>query len=63
VLNSIDTRLIADMRTAIAEVAGNSDARALLITGAGRGFCAAPILPRKDSARTACPSVRAWHMA
>lgn len=39
-LNSIDTRLIADMRTAIAEVAGNPDARALLITGAGRGFCA-----------------------
>ncbi|MBC7102606.1 MAG: enoyl-CoA hydratase/isomerase family protein [Parvibaculum sp.] len=40
VLNSIDTQLIADMRAAEAEVAGNPDARVLLITGAGRGFCA-----------------------
>ena len=40
VLNSIDTQLIADMRAAVAEVAGNPDARVLLITGAGRGFCA-----------------------
>ncbi|MDZ4382948.1 MAG: enoyl-CoA hydratase-related protein [Parvibaculum sp.] len=40
VLNSIDTRLIADMRTAVAEVAENPEARVLLITGAGRGFCA-----------------------
>ncbi len=40
VLNSIDTRLIADMRAAVAEVAINPDARVLLITGAGRGFCA-----------------------
>lgn len=40
VLNSINTQLIAEMRSAVAEVAGNADARVLLITGAGRGFCA-----------------------
>ena len=40
VLNSINTQLIADMRAAVAEVAQNSDARVLVITGAGRGFCA-----------------------
>lgn len=40
VLNSINTQLIAEMRDALAEVAANKDARALLLTGAGRGFCA-----------------------
>ncbi len=40
VLNSINTQLIADMREAVAAVAKNPEARVLLITGAGRGFCA-----------------------
>ncbi|PKQ03883.1 MAG: enoyl-CoA hydratase [Alphaproteobacteria bacterium HGW-Alphaproteobacteria-12] len=40
VLNSIDTTLIADMRSAVAAVADDAEARVLLITGAGRGFCA-----------------------
>ncbi|MDO8840606.1 MAG: enoyl-CoA hydratase-related protein [Parvibaculum sp.] len=40
VLNSINTQLIADMRTAVADVAANAGARVLVITGAGRGFCA-----------------------
>ncbi|ABS64860.1 Enoyl-CoA hydratase/isomerase [Parvibaculum lavamentivorans DS-1] len=40
VLNSIDTALIADMRTAVAQVEKDPEARVLLITGAGRGFCA-----------------------
>lgn len=40
VLNSINTQFISDMRSAVAEVAGNADARVLVITGAGRGFCA-----------------------
>jgi len=40
VLNSINTQLIADMRTAVADVAANTSARVLVITGAGRGFCA-----------------------
>ena len=40
VLNSINTKLIAEVRTAVAEVGTNDDARVLVITGAGRGFCA-----------------------
>ncbi|MEQ8266762.1 MAG: enoyl-CoA hydratase-related protein [Parvibaculum sp.] len=40
VLNSINTQFISDMRSAVTEVAGNSEARVLVITGAGRGFCA-----------------------
>lgn len=40
VLNSIDTTLIEDMRSAVAAVAEDAEARVLLITGAGRGFCA-----------------------
>jgi len=40
VLNSINTTLIADVREAVAEVAANDEARVLVITGAGRGFCA-----------------------
>ena len=40
VLNSINTKLIAEVRAAVAEVAKNADARALVITGAGCGFCA-----------------------
>ncbi len=40
VLNSINTQLIADMRACVAEVASNPEARVLLITGSGRGFCA-----------------------
>lgn len=40
VLNSINTQLIADMREAVAEVSRDDKARVLLITGAGRGFCA-----------------------
>nr|RAW04030.1 enoyl-CoA hydratase [Aerococcus urinae] len=40
VLNSINTTLIAEVRAAVAEVAADKQARVLLITGAGRGFCA-----------------------
>lgn len=40
VLNSINTRMIDEIRAAVAEVAANDDARVLVITGAGRGFCA-----------------------
>lgn len=40
VLNSINTQLIADMRDAVAAVSKDPAARVLLITGAGRGFCA-----------------------
>lgn len=40
VLNSINTQFIEDMRSAVAEVAADDEARVLMITGAGRGFCA-----------------------
>ncbi|MDP1627882.1 enoyl-CoA hydratase-related protein [Parvibaculum sp.] len=40
VLNSINMAFIADMREAVAKVAQDSASRVLLITGAGRGFCA-----------------------
>jgi 2-(1,2-epoxy-1,2-dihydrophenyl)acetyl-CoA isomerase len=40
VLNSINVELIAEVRAAVAEVKTNPDARVLVITGAGRGFCA-----------------------
>lgn len=50
VLNSINTQFIEDMRSAVAKVAADGEARVLMITGAGRGFCAgadlaAPTLP------------------
>ena len=40
VLNSINMTLIAEVRAALAEVAADGDARVLVVTGAGRGFCA-----------------------
>ena len=40
VLNSINQQLIAEMRALIAEVARDYGVRALIITGAGRAFCA-----------------------
>ncbi len=40
VLNSINQELIAELRAAIAEVARDDGVRALVLTGAGRAFCA-----------------------
>ncbi|MDE1174374.1 MAG: enoyl-CoA hydratase-related protein [Parvibaculaceae bacterium] len=40
VLNSINTRMIEEIHAAVLEVAGDEAARVLVITGAGRGFCA-----------------------
>lgn len=40
VLNSINMKLIDEMRETVAAVAANTEARVMLITGAGRGFCA-----------------------
>lgn len=53
VLNSINMTLIAEVRDAVKEVAADERVRALVITGAGRGFCAAPTLPRRASAAKA----------
>ncbi len=40
VLNSINMEMIAEVRSAVAEFAADNDARVLLLTGEGRGFCA-----------------------
>jgi len=40
VLNALNTALIEDMRAALAEVDRSEQARAIVVTGAGRGFCA-----------------------
>lgn len=50
VLNSMNPELIADVRAATAEVAGNDEARALVITGEGRAFCAGADLSRSAGA-------------
>ncbi len=39
VLNSLSAALIADVRSALAAVSGDPAVRALVLTGAGRGFC------------------------
>ena len=40
VLNSLDAQMIADLRAVIADVGRDDDTRVLILTGAGRGFCA-----------------------
>jgi 2-(1,2-epoxy-1,2-dihydrophenyl)acetyl-CoA isomerase len=40
VLNSLNDLLIREIRSALAAVSADSNARALVLTGAGRGFCA-----------------------
>ncbi len=40
VLNSLNQQLIADLRAALAEVAGDEGTRVVILTGAGRAFCA-----------------------
>src|SRR4051812_25899797 len=39
-LNSFTTSMHAELRDALSQVASDPSARALLLTGAGRGFCA-----------------------
>ncbi len=39
-LNSFTTQMHAEVRTAMTQVSGDADIRCLLMTGAGRGFCA-----------------------
>jgi 2-(1,2-epoxy-1,2-dihydrophenyl)acetyl-CoA isomerase len=39
-LNALDDALLAALNAAFAEVAGDAAVRAVLLTGAGRGFCA-----------------------
>ena len=49
VLNSINSALTNEVRAAVKEVAENAEARALVITGAGRGFCAGADLAEQSS--------------
>ncbi len=39
-LNALDRPLLDELRAAVQQVAGDAEARALVVTGAGRGFCA-----------------------
>ena len=39
-LNALDRPLLDELRAAVSQVAGDAEARALVVTGAGRGFCA-----------------------
>ena len=39
-LNALDRPLLDELRAAVRQVAGDAEARALVVTGAGRGFCA-----------------------
>lgn len=62
-LNSITDRLTKDTRDALAEVRRTKTARALIFTGAGRGFCAGAELNESlatgDGTRTAGQSLNA----
>lgn len=49
VLNSINTKLIDEMRETVATIAADKDARVMLMTGAGRGFCAGADLAEQSS--------------
>lgn len=49
VLNSINTKLIDEMRETVATVAAEPNARVMLMTGAGRGFCAGADLAEPGS--------------
>jgi 2-(1,2-epoxy-1,2-dihydrophenyl)acetyl-CoA isomerase len=40
VLNSLNQQMIAEVRTALADVTRSDDAHVLIVTGAGRAFCA-----------------------
>ncbi len=51
VLNAINLALIEDMRAAVAEVNENEEVRAMVWTGAGRGFCSgADLSPSRRAA-------------
>ncbi len=54
-LNSFTTQMHAELRDALARVAADASARVLLLTGAGRGFCAGQDLSDRAVAPGATP--------
>jgi len=54
-LNSFTTQMHGELRDALARVATPGDARVLLLTGAGRGFCAGQDLSDRAVAPRAAP--------
>ena len=54
-LNSFTTRMHGELRDALSRVATEGDARVLLLTGAGRGFCAGQDLSDRAVAPGAAP--------
>ncbi len=54
-LNSFNVRMHEEVREALGRVAGDSSARVLVITGAGRGFCAGQDLGDRAVAPGAAP--------
>ena len=60
-LNAISPDLIADLSEALDECAGDTDMRVLILTGAGRGFCAGADLAPEGSGKR--PSLRQRKLA
>ena len=54
-LNSFTTQMHGELRDALSHVATAGDARVVLLTGAGRGFCAGQDLSDRDVAPGAAP--------
>jgi 2-(1,2-epoxy-1,2-dihydrophenyl)acetyl-CoA isomerase len=48
-LNAMTPELLGDLATAVGEVTGNGDIRALVLTGEGRGFCSGQNLKAFES--------------
>ncbi len=62
VLNALDEAMLAGLRQALAAARADGSVRAVILTGAGRGFCAGADLGatamRSGTARNRCVSTR-----
>jgi enoyl-CoA hydratase/carnithine racemase len=59
-LNAIDTATIAELDGVVATVAGDPAIRALVITGAGRGFCAGADVKDWAEGESSKPDEESW---